>query len=356
MAPELLYLQTKWSSLMSYGLTVDLLKETLPINTSVTTTVRNTQKIAKRIENELEEEEHIYINGCERDWEDLPIPEEPFTVGIDGAYVHGRDKDNRKAGSFEVIVGKSIQGKDNIKRFGFVNKFDQKPKRRLFELLQTQGLKMNQDITFLSDGGDTVRDLQLYLSPQAEYILDWFHITMRITVMNQMIKGLPSDDKYKDLKDKLERIKWFLWHGNVFMGLKRIENLEMDIEEFEFDYPNDKKVKNLLKYLEEFHGYISNNRRFIPNYGDRYHYGETISTAFVESTVNEVVSRRMVKKQQMRWTQEGCHLLLQVRTKTLNDELRNTFCGWYPEMNKAEEKNLSSTSQLEQLAPHVAHA
>jgi hypothetical protein len=31
---------------------------------------------------------------------------------------------------------------------------------------------MNQQITFLSDGGDTVRDLQLYLNPQAEHILD----------------------------------------------------------------------------------------------------------------------------------------------------------------------------------------
>jgi hypothetical protein len=34
---------------------------------------------------------------------------------------------------------------------------------------------MNQQGTFLSDGGDTVRDLQLYLNPQAEHLLDWFH-------------------------------------------------------------------------------------------------------------------------------------------------------------------------------------
>ena len=36
---------------------------------------------------------------------------------------------------------------------------------------------------FLSDGGDTVRDLQMYLSPESEHWLDWFHITMRLTVM-----------------------------------------------------------------------------------------------------------------------------------------------------------------------------
>ena len=41
--------------------------------------------------------------------------------------------------------------------------------------LQKQGMQMNQTITFLSDGGDTVRDLQYDLSPEAEHLLDWFH-------------------------------------------------------------------------------------------------------------------------------------------------------------------------------------
>ena len=48
-------------------------------------------------------------------------------------------------------------------------------KRRLYEVLQSQGMQLNQQITFLSDGSDTVRDLQLYMSPEAEHILDWFY-------------------------------------------------------------------------------------------------------------------------------------------------------------------------------------
>ena len=39
----------------------------------------------------------------------------------------------------------------------------------------------------------------------------------------------------------------------------------------------------------------------------------------MESTINQVVSRRFVKKQQMAWTLKGAHLLLQ--TKVLNNEL-----------------------------------
>ena len=104
-------------------------------------------------------------------------------------------------------MGKSITGEGDKKCFGFVNDYDSKPKRRLFEILQKQGMQMNQTITFLSDGGDTVRDLQFDLSPLAEHLLDWFHVTMRITIMRQMAKGLPNEPS-QEIDKKLERIKW----------------------------------------------------------------------------------------------------------------------------------------------------
>jgi len=46
------------------------------------------------------------------------------------------------------------------------------------------------------------------------------------------------------------------------------------------------------------------------------------------------VSKRMVKKQQMRWTDRGAHLLLQVRTRVLNEEWRSTLSHWYPGMQE----------------------
>jgi hypothetical protein len=62
--------------------------------------------------------------------------------------------------------------------------------------------------------------------------------------------------------------------------------------------------------------------RSSPNYGDRWRNGEAISTAFVESAVNQIVSRRFVRKQQMRWTERGSHDLLRIRTRVLNEEWR----------------------------------
>ena len=45
----------------------------------------------------------------------------------------------------------------------------------------------------------------------------------------------------------------------------------------------------------------------------------------MESAVNQVVSKRMAKKQQMQWTQQGAHLLLQVRIRVLNEEWEDVF-------------------------------
>lgn len=336
-APELLYLETKWASLMSYGVTVNLLSEVLPLEGKINTRSvhRKLQQMAQRVENELGKEEHQYINSCPAMWEKLPRPDQPLIVGLDGGYVHSKDAKSRQKGWFEVIAGKSIKPDEGSKCFAFVNRYDTKPKRRLYEVLKSQGMQLNQQVTFLSDGGDTVRDLQLYLNPQAEHLLDWFHITMRLTVMKQMAKGLKTKDlptTPAELEKTLDRIKWCLWHGNVFKALQKVESLEMDLESIEEISAEQNK---LYKAVSEFSGYIRANASFIPNYGDRYRNGGTISTAFVESTVNQVISKRFVKKQQMRWTEKGAHLLLQVRTKTLNNDLRKTFCQWYPKMKEA---------------------
>jgi hypothetical protein len=109
-----------------------------------------------------------------------------------------------------------------------------------------------------------------------------------------------------------------------------VEDLEIDLD-IEDAGPEQRK---LLKAVGEFGGYIRANATWIPNYGERHRQGEAISNAFVESTVNQVVSKRMVKKQQMRWTPRGAHLLLQVRTRVLKDDLIGAFQRWYPAFSK----------------------
>ena len=134
-----------------------------------------------------------------------------------------------------------------------------------------------------------------------------------------------------DIGKELERVKWFLWHGNVVRALDTIEDIEGELDFLPHDGESRRK---LLKAVREFRGYIEANQNFIPNYGDRYRHGEKISTAFAESAVNQVVSKRMVKKQQMRWSESGAHNLLQVRTKVLNDQLRETLEGGFSALGR----------------------
>ena len=110
-APELLFMETKWSSLVSYGLTVEALTDFLPLEVTldVKTVRHDTLKIAERCEAELGEEHGSFIDGCPRDWGNLPIPDGLITVGIDGGYV--RDWEAKKH-NFEVIVGKSREQGD----------------------------------------------------------------------------------------------------------------------------------------------------------------------------------------------------------------------------------------------------
>lgn len=352
--PELLYLETKWASLISYGMTMRLLKDVLPVDDKLSAmSVKNhLHRIAQRSEGLLGEEQTSYIEGCPAQWAELPTPDGPLTVGVDGGYV----RSTLKGKWFEVVAGRSIpsfkRGDDSrdekltneseatepaSKCFAFVHTYDETSRRRVYDVLASQGLQNNQQVTFLSDGGETLKGLQAFLSPEAEYLLDWFHITMRLTVLNQTAKGLPetgmelAGGRSKTL-EKLERIKHYLWHGNTYRALEQIRWLEGDFETLASDDvdPPTTTVKNLHKYLSELHTYIENNYHCIPNYGERYRNGERISTGFVESAVNQVVAKRFSKKQSMRWTKKGAHLLLQTRTKVLNDDLDDLFRQWYP--------------------------
>ena len=72
--------------------------------------------------------------------------------------------------------------------FAFVQTVDDKPRARLVDTLRQQGMQPQQQVVFLSDGADTLRRLQQNIAPEAEHVLDWFHVAMRLTVLGQMIK------------------------------------------------------------------------------------------------------------------------------------------------------------------------
>jgi hypothetical protein len=51
-----------------------------------------------------------------------------------------------------------------------------------------------------------------------------------------MAKGLPSRPPLAGLKADLERVKCYLWHGNVFQALQVLDHIEIELE-FKRWYP-----------------------------------------------------------------------------------------------------------------------
>jgi len=338
-SPELLYLETKWASLIPFAKVADLMRKVLPLDdgTNHETIRRHLHETAERMKKELGDERQLRLFEEEvAAQEDLAPPDGPITVGIDGGYVRAAHKE----GFFEVIAGRSVvafrrEAKDEVpeaKCFGYVQTYDKKPRQRLWELMKSQGLQDHQQVVFMSDGGEDVRRVQEYMQPGSEHWIDWFHITMRVTVLQQQTKSLMAEagraETGKAIAKRIESVKHLIWHGNVAEALERLHDL---LEDLDLIRVHSAAAEKLACGMTEFEIYIRNNREFIPNFGERYRQGETITTAFVESTINQVVSRRFVKKQQMTWTLRGAHLLLQTRTKVLNNELENVFRSWYPQ-------------------------
>ena len=262
-SPELLYLETKWASLIPFAKVADLLQEVLPVGetTNHETVREHLQGVAERMEAELGEERKS--REFEAPVTEPPLPDGPMTVGIDGGYVRAA----HKQGCFEVIAGRSVVAfrrseADPVpppKCFGFVQTYDQKPRLRLWELMKSQGMQENQQVVFMSDGGEDVRQVQEYLHPNSEHIIDWFHITMRLTVLQQQSKALQAEQPADGdgVSKQIDSVKHLLWHGNVDEGLERLGSLFLDLELMrKRSAPADK----LATGIAEFETYIRNNR------------------------------------------------------------------------------------------------
>jgi len=68
--PDLLYLETKWAAVMSYGLTVKLLQDVLPIDELLqAVTIRNqVLTVAEQLEDALGEEQWSFMDRCPAEW------------------------------------------------------------------------------------------------------------------------------------------------------------------------------------------------------------------------------------------------------------------------------------------------
>jgi len=163
-------------------------------------------------------------------------------------------------------------------------------------------------VTAISDGDPALPALvRSATSGPAEYILDWFHLSMRVHHVEQVLRGLcaleppllaPLDHAQIDV----ERLRHLLWNGcheKACDALDRIVSWAKDA--IVLNEPGvEAKARRLAARCTELRSYIESNEGALIDYGQRCRAGKPISTSRAEGTVNQLVSARMNKRRQMR--------------------------------------------------------
>src|SRR4051794_7374549 len=133
----------------------------------------------------------------------------------------------------------------------------------------------------------------------------------------------------------LDRAKWCLWHGRWTGCRRKLASL--------CRWTKRKPMRDvagigrLQRHVSDLLGYLERNQGALVPYAARRRRGEPISTAFVESAVNEIVAKRMNKAQQMRWNRATVQPFLDVRTAVLNGTLEDAFRQRYPDFRPAND-------------------
>ena len=81
------------------------------------------------------------------------------------------------------------------------------------------------------------------------------------------------------------------------------------------------RIERFVQLARELETYLNLNAMALVDYGQRYRAGLRIATSGAESVVNNLVNARMNKQQQMRWSPQGAHRLLQVRAAVIDGRL-----------------------------------
>jgi hypothetical protein len=328
-APELAYVTARYAAMVPFGKVATFMSELLPMGGAQNAgTVRNrTLRVGQDV---------VRQPPVDRAGPPAAQSAGPAVVGLDGGYVRSRHRPERH---FEVVAGKVIDAQGAQHRFAFARNGPATASAAFRQALAAAGVRADTPATVLCDGDAGLWRLQREALPGATIVLDWWHAAVRFEHARQAARSLGAGtadaSRAHDAVRTLERAKWCLWHGRWTGCRRKLAALccwtrrkpTRDVAGLD---RVQRRVSELLSYLER------NQAALVP-YAARRRRGEPISTAFVESAVNEIVAKRMNKAQQMRWNRATVQPFLDVRTAVLNDTLEDAFRQRYPGFRPAND-------------------
>ena len=322
-APELAYVTARYAALVPFGKAAALLSELLPISGAQhASTVRNrTLRVGKEI---------VQAQTTEITNPPTPPASDPVVVGLDGGYVRNRHRAEGRR--FEVIAGKVIHADGAQHRFAFTRTGPAATAEAFRQALAAAGVNAETPATVLCDGDAGLWRLQRAVLAEATMVLDWWHAAVRFEHTLQAARGLGANTAETSFGATvvrgLERAKWRLWHGRWPGCRRRLAALCRWMQRRPMrDVAGVDKVR---QHIADLLSYLERNEAALVHYAARRRQGEPIATSFVESAVDEIISWRMAKAQQMRWSRTTVQPFLDVRTAVLNDTLEDAFRCCHP--------------------------
>jgi hypothetical protein len=328
MTPELEYLHVKWAALLPYATAKALLDEVLPLedSVSVSSVKRRVRAVGLALEREAASmpEPKIHDGSVGQ-----AANEGLASLAVDSAWLRHCDPPLRQGRHVNLVAGRAVYCDGRSRLYAYLHNQVPSAAARLDRFLTEGGSSLDERVTIVADGaGEFEKAVRGSQRPICR-ILDWFHIAMRFEVAQRSVFGAKFIDgpERAYVEHEIMRAKWLVWHGKAAQAVRRLHRLDQDLVSAKPEYEFGTFWINLHKAAD----YVRDNPGLV-NYARRHRRGLPISSAIAESAVNEVVSHRMAKKQQMRWSDEGAHLLAQVRVKVLNDELvpRSRPTPWRP--------------------------
>ena len=194
---------------------------------------------------------------------------------LDGAYI--RAVPGHQVRNFEAICGKVEREGHATQCFALVRSVAEQPYELLRAALQDQGWREGDAVTAISDGDPALPALvRPATGGPVEYVLDWFHLSMRVHHVEQVMRGLcaleppplaPPDQAQIDV----ERLRHLLWNGHHHKSceaLGRIASWAKDASVLN-DPAMGAGARRLVARCTELQAYTESNKGALIDYGER---------------------------------------------------------------------------------------
>jgi hypothetical protein len=171
-------------------------------------------------------------------------------------------------------------------------------KWHLFACALRNGYGSYRRTVLISDGATWIRNIKKELFPDAQQILDYYHLCENVNTFAKYI--------FKDNESK-----WRPWSDGICDRIKKSmhEDVLREIEQF--------KGANLPPGVPNLFSYISNNSENI-DYAEYIRNGYFIGSGAIESS-NKTVLQYRLKQAGMRWNVESAQPILTLRAKCESD-------------------------------------